>query len=389
VAITRPLVEKGDLGFTVNEVEEKEGNLKRILRGTFNVPNCLTGDAGPGARLKRDANGKPMCEGTVEAPFVLALPTSAWESGEAVPATVYGHGLLGGAEEARYVADQVPGFIVVGTDGWGMSAQDVPNIASVLTSNFDNARSIPERLLQGVINHYTLGYALAGEMAEHPALQKDGAPLIDTANIQYSGGSQGGILGGTIMALAPNFKRGALVVGGANYSLMVWRSTSFEDVNNVWSLTHADTLEREILFSLFQSVFDFSDPMIYAETIRKQPFAGNEPKQLMLVEAIGDTQVANIATEIMARTYEMVLLSPSVTPVWGLTPATEPGSDLALLQVLTAQSSPLPPTANIPADSDNGAHGAVADSQAVRETLRLFLEEGVIQSACDGACDPD
>ncbi|MBK8265436.1 MAG: hypothetical protein IPK80_29425 [Nannocystis sp.] len=227
--------EGGALGYTIDSVVDQDGPVGRVIRGTFKAPNCMTGDAAPGSLLRRDAMGKPECSGTVDAPFVIAVPEAVLNGVESAPAAVYGHGLLGSGDEAVSVAALTGSVILVGTDWWGMAEEDIPNVASVLLDNFANSYSLPERLLQSVVNFTTLAYLLHGELAEDQALYADKIKLIDTAApVNYIGGSQGGIMGGTTVALAPNLDRGVLVVGGANYSLMVWRSTSFAAVNDLW-----------------------------------------------------------------------------------------------------------------------------------------------------------
>jgi hypothetical protein len=133
--------------------------------------------------------------------------------------------------------------------------------------------------------------------------------LIDPSSVQYLGGSQGGIMGGTVVAMAPNLQRGILVVGGANYSLMIWRSTAFSALSDAWKLSHADPQEREFLFALVQSAFDRADPSILAELITN-PLGGGDPKRLFLIESIGDCQVPNIASETMARTLRHAAADP-------------------------------------------------------------------------------
>lgn len=381
--------EGGALGYTIDSVVDQDGPVGRVIRGTFKAPNCMTGDAAPGSLLRRDAMGKPECSGTVDAPFVIAVPEAVLNGVESAPAAVYGHGLLGSGDEAVSVAALTGSVILVGTDWWGMAEEDIPNVASVLLDNFANSYSLPERLLQSVVNFTTLAYLLHGELAEDQALYADKIKLIDTAApVNYIGGSQGGIMGGTTVALAPNLDRGVLVVGGANYSLMVWRSTSFAAVNDLWEGSQPDELDREFLFALYQSAFDLSDPVIYSELIRDAPLPGNAPKQLLLIEAIGDSQVPNIATEAMARSYGMLMLGAAIYPVFGVPTLAGPIDDLALLQVDT-KKGPLPPKQNIPGDSDNGAHGASADGIGVQKTIQVFLEKGELINMCEGACDPD
>jgi len=80
---------------------------------------------------------------------------------------------------------------------------------------------------------------------------------------------------------------------------------------------------------VYQATFDLVDPVIYPEQIRDvPPFAGNDPKELLLLEAIGDAQVPNITSEMMARSYGMEMAGPAVYEVFGV-PKTEPIDSLA------------------------------------------------------------
>ena len=384
--------EKGDLGYTISEVQiEPDPALARVILGTFTVPNCLTGDAGPGALLQRDPDGLPSCKGTTEAKFWIAIPQAVFDVGKAAPFVVYGHGLLGSGEEAISIAKQATHVIVAGTDFWGMSEADQLVLAEQFATNLGNGATIPERLLQSAVNFTTLGYLAQGELLDEAEMMVpvDGVlqPLINPAQIQYLGGSQGGIMGATVVAMAPNIQRGTLVVGGANYSLMIWRSSSFAQLDAVWAGSQPDPQDREFLFALYQSTFDRSDPLTYAELIT-QPVLGGDPKRLLLIESIGDSQVPNIATETMARSYGMPMVAPGVTAVWGVPDRLEPlEAGSGLLQVDTGKL-PLPPPQNLPPDGDNGAHGASVDDPKIIEIIERFMFKGILENLCEGPCDP-
>lgn len=372
-------VQGGGLGYSIQEViEDPSAKVPLKIRGRFTVPSCLSGNSGPGTTLARGQDGLPECAGTTEAPMWIAVPKSVYESGVSAPVVVYGHGLLGSGEEAYYVADKAGPVILIGTDFWGMASEDVPTIAVMFGANFAGGRAIADRLLQSTVNFTTLAYLAQGDLAAEPALKG----LVDPSQVHYVGGSQGGIMGGTVTAMAPNVSRGVLVVGGSNYALMVWRSTAFGELNGLWKGTQPSTQDREFLFALFQAVFDRADPLTYARQIAD---AGD---RLLLVESIGDTQVPNIASEVMARTYGMKMAGPSVTTVWDVADAPPDFEGSAILQVDT-QKGPLPPQENVPASDDNGAHGAAVDSAAVQEIISLFLSKGVVANSCSGACDPD
>ena len=395
VAIAPQVVAKagaGDLGYTIEEVEvEPSPELARVLRGHFTAPSCLAGDGGPGSVMQRDAKGAPQCDGTVEAPFVIAIPQPVWDAGVPVPFVLYGHGLLGTSEAVVDIAKRAQSVVVGGTDFWGMAQEDIPTILGAFSESFENGNTMPDRLLQATVNFTTLAYLGQGALVEDPALQVEinmaTEPLIDASQVYYLGGSQGGIMGATVLAMAPNLPRGILVVGGGNYSLMIWRSSAFSALANAWGASHSDVQEREFLFALVQSAFDRADPAVFSELIAA-PLGGGEAKQLLLIESMGDAQVPNIATETMARSFEMSMLAPAVRPVWGVEAAKGPiSAGSALLQVDTGKL-PLPPTQNLPPKEDNGAHAAAVDDPALIAIIERFIFDAVAENLCEGACDP-
>lgn len=370
--------EAGDLGYTIEEViEDPMADVPLTIRGTFKVPSCLAGDAETGSLFQRDGEGAPDCSGTAEARMWIAVPKSVYESQTPVQAVLWGHGLLGTGESAIDVADKAGGMIVAGTDFWGLSEDDILTFITMFGSNFAGARTVSDRLLQAAANFTTLGYLLQGELAQDPAL----AQFLDPSAVHYVGGSQGGIMGGTVAAMSPQLQRAVLVVGGANYSLMVWRSTAFMQLDEVWTGSQPKAQDREFLMALYQSVFDLTDPLTYARQTEETD------DRLLLIESIGDTAVPNISTEMMARSYGLKMATPPIYPVWGLEDAPPLLEGSALLQVDTKPAS-LPPVENLPAPDDNGAHGSAVDDPAVQAILELFLAKGIVDNQCEGACDP-
>src|SRR5439155_695337 len=89
--------------FHVSTVDENVStDVLRRVRGTFDVPQYLTGSGSPGSRLALGADGLPVRTGTFHAEFRCIIPRSVvGADGRAVPARaiVYGHGLLGGTSE--------------------------------------------------------------------------------------------------------------------------------------------------------------------------------------------------------------------------------------------------------------------------------------------------
>ena len=66
-----------------------------------------------------------------------------------------------------------------------------------------------------------------------PPSTSDGAdtgspPVLDTSHLYYNGNSQGGILGGALTAVSPDFTRASLGVPAMNYSVLLPRSVDFD-----------------------------------------------------------------------------------------------------------------------------------------------------------------
>ncbi|HSJ17255.1 MAG TPA: hypothetical protein VK920_04125, partial [Solirubrobacterales bacterium] len=129
----------------------------RIVRGTVEVPCYLVEDGcPPGAgfnydSLKRDALPTQIPGNVAEAPFACVIPRGAAET--PARASLYGHGLLGSANEAinaGNIRDMAVehNFIFCGTDSWGMSSEDVPYDITAL-QNLNNFPPVIDRLQQG------------------------------------------------------------------------------------------------------------------------------------------------------------------------------------------------------------------------------------------------
>jgi hypothetical protein len=213
-----------------------------------------------------------------------------------------------------------------------------------------------------------------------------GSPLIDPARIYYYGNSQGGIYGGTFMGYDPFVTRGVLGVPGANYSLLLERSSDWPTYKTFLAGAYGDPLDQEILLALMQTDWDRVDPIT---TSGGDPVPGTPAKQILMIEARGDSQVANIATEIQARSLGIPVLAPAVVTPWGLT--AQAGPLTSALAIYDEHLVPTPPLTNTSLP-DNGAHGSLRGRRAAQEQMRTFFQTGTIVQTCsDGvmaaACD--
>ena len=58
-------------------------------------------------------------------------------------------------------------------------------------------------------------------------------PVIDTSKLYYNGNSQGGILGGALTAVSPDFTRASLGVPAMGYSTLLTRSIDFDTYSTI------------------------------------------------------------------------------------------------------------------------------------------------------------
>jgi hypothetical protein len=222
--------------------------------------------------------------------------------GNARPA-LYGHGLLGDASEVdlppqrSMVKDH--NFIYCATDWKGMSQEDIPNVASILT-DLSGFPSLTDRVQQGLLNFLFLGRLMIHPdgFASDPTL----GGKTDRRRLFYDGNSQGGIFGGTLTAISPDVERSVLGVPGMNYSTLLQRSTDFSQYSPILYGSYPKEIERPLLFSLIQQLWDRSDPDGYAQHMTTHPYPNTPHHVVLMQSAVGDHQVANVAADVEART---------------------------------------------------------------------------------------
>jgi hypothetical protein len=229
--------------------------------------------------------------------------------------SLYGHGLLGDASEVdlppqrSMVKDH--DFVYCATDWKGMAMEDVPNVATIL-NDLSRFPTLTDRVQQGLLNFLYLGRLMIHPdgFASDPAL----AGKIDNRRLFYDGNSQGGIFGGTLTAIEPDVERSVLGVPGMNYSTLLQRSTDFSQYAAVLYTSYPKGIERPLLFSLIQQLWDRSDPDGYAQHMTTDPYPNTPPHTVLMQSAVGDHQVANVAADVEARTIGAKLRSHPVDP---------------------------------------------------------------------------
>ncbi|HET6954100.1 MAG TPA: hypothetical protein VFI47_27290 [Acidimicrobiales bacterium] len=391
--------------FTVTRLAPStRANLATEVEGTYEVPNYLTGDGAPGAVLNNgDGPGspaRPARNGTFTARFICTIPASAYNpDGTANPTAMmlYGHGLLGSAREVFGASSRYAGVANVTTCAtwWiGMSEDDIGPVVAALT-DMSAFRTIPDRLQQSMLNVLFLGRLMkhpAGFSSDPAFRSADGSPVLDQQNLTFNGVSQGGILGGAVIAVAQDWERAFLGVPAINYSTLLDRSVDFDAFGTVFDPSYPDWVDRQQAILLAQMLWDRGEGNGYAHHITSHPYPRTPAKQVMLFEAFGDHQVANVATEVMARTLDVRLRvpalaegrSPDVEPFWGIEPVGSLPDQGGSYLVVWDFGTPAPPLGNVPNREGDDPHGMGRNQPEVLQVAWTFLEQGTLIDTCGG-----
>lgn len=385
------LEELGDdgIGCKITSVQDdfKQTGARRI-RGTYTVPWFMSAPLAP-ATLVRDQAGVPILQGTEEIGFTAIVSAAALQAPG--PLITWGHGLFGEAEgtisnKAVIAAAEASGAVVVATDWHGMSKKDLPFLASALI-DVSKFYMVGENLMQGMINKVALTRSFLGVCAQAPELlTPDGASPIDPdpSRSYFVGGSQGSILGGTYLTLAPDIERGALVVGGATFSFMIERSIHFKTFELVLQPAHESRLVVGALMALSQHVWDMGESAAWLGAA-KDGLDGVGPKRFVYLIAHNDAQVPNLSSDIAARIAGLGVLDASVRKPWGVPVVTPPLTDSAYIAFDVGD--PPNPEGNLAPEADAGGHGSVGFVPAASKMIADFLATGEIDVDCGGgAC---
>ena len=387
--------------FQVTQVEnDVDDRIARRVTGTFTVPNYLTGDGSPGNRFDTGANGLPQRNGDYTAPFMCIIPRAALKPDGTVtrarPA-LYGHGLLGSEREvdAGNVRDMANehNFVFCATKWIGLSEEDIGNAVSVL-ENVSQFPTIADRLQQGILDTLFLGRLMITKdgLVSDPAFQGQGRPMIDTRELFYDGNSEGGIMGGAATAVAQDWTRAVIGVPGMNYSTLLQRSTDWDTYKAVFDPAYPDPTDHALITGIIQMLWDRGEANGYVQHLTRDPYQNTPTHQVLIHEAFGDHQVANVATEVEARSIGARAHRPALAPgrspnryeLWGIEGIEGSSFDGSAI-VVWDSGTPAPPTGNVAPRDGADPHGFPRASKEAREQKSDFLKrDGRVVDVCHG-----
>jgi hypothetical protein len=304
--------------------EGEDDRIARRVEGTVRMP-CYLDQPGcpPGSRFNFSRPGDELPTqlpgNSLDARFIchIARTTVDGPGVRRARPSLYGHGLLGSPDEINQSQLKSLGndhnFIFCATPWIGMSEEDIPNAVRIL-QNISLFPSLVDRLQQGFVDFFYLGRLLIHPdgFSSHPAFRDDGESVIDTRRLFYDGNSQGGIFGGALTALAPDFERAVLGVPGMNYSTLLRRSVDFDTYSLILVPSYPSLIERPLILSLIQTLWDRADANGYAHHMTGDPLPGTPAHKVLLHVALGDHQVAQVTAEVEARTIGARLRTPAI-----------------------------------------------------------------------------
>jgi len=326
----------GDENTTHNYTTSESHYVLRRVDGTIKVPcymsnvtfkGATTKYCGPGTTITYGPDGLPKqavdSHGTpqyYDAPFTCIVPRASYDSPEMAQnkrPILFGHGLLGDATSLTSVKGRagVMEGVICGTDWIGMSKNDITTVMAALP-NLKNFPSIAERSEQSLIDFLYLGRWMVSQDADvaHPGLNATPAfkpttgVLVDPGQRLYNlGGSQGGIMGGALTALSPDFDRSLLDVPAVGYTTLLNRSEASVAFKPALGIGYPDPAVGQVALSLIQTIWDRGEGGGYVHHITDDPLPGTQPHEILILEAFGDHLVTNIQTETEARTVGAVL----------------------------------------------------------------------------------
>jgi hypothetical protein len=346
--------------------------------GSFTTENWLVDET----RVEMDGGGEPTAAGTREALLWVSIPESVRDAAPgSVPVLVFGHGIM--SEPSDYlkedgdpngvitVANEL-GAIVIATEWVGLREDDRLHAIEV-ARDFARFEEIPAMLAQGVASTQAMiRYASEGDLFDDPLF----AGLADPGRIYYYGISLGGIEGAVTLANQDIIERGVLHVGGSAWATMLERSAQWPPFDVVVTDEFPDPWHRQQLYAATQVLWDPVDPASYVDKLAGRAFVWQE--------SIGDEQVPNMTTELLARSANVPIATPNVTSPLAL--GMEPLTGAAPVVVQYDPETALPEEENRPAPS-TGAHSDPRVWPGCIQQTVHFLGEGEVAHYCgDAAC---
>ena len=215
--------------------------------------------------------------------------------------------------------------------------------------------------------------------------------MIDTRELFFDGNSEGGIMGGAATAVARDWTRAVIGVPAMNYSTLLQRSTDWDTYKAIFDPAYPDPTDHVLSIGIIQMLWDRGEADGYAQHLTRDPYPGTPAHEVLIHEAFGDHQVANIATEVEARSIGARVHRPALADgrstsrhqLWGMEELDGPYDGSSI--VVWDSGAPAPPAGNVAPRDGEDPHGDPRRSKEAREQKSEFLKRhGRVVDVCGG-----
>jgi len=219
--------------------------------------------------------------------------------------------------------------------------------------------------------------------------------VIDTARLFFDANSQGGIMGGALTALAPDYDRAVLGVPGMNYSTLLQRSVDYDLYGSLINPAYPRQIERQLMFAVVQLLWDRGESDGYAHHITDRPLPNTPAHEVLMHVAFRrppgcrlhhldhgpDVRGPHTPAGTRARAH------PFMNPWYGIPSITSFPYDGSAV-VWWDAGTPASPLENVPNRAGEDPHSAPRNEVAARLQKSEFLRVGgkVIDVCGGGPC---
>jgi hypothetical protein len=283
-------------------------------------------------------------------------------------------------------------YVTIAVDFVGFAEDDLGGVQDVLVGDPGKFNKYTGRQHQGMLNSLLAMRMLKGRFVNEPLVQYDmngvtKSALDPTQGCYYRGDSQGGIYGGTYMALSTDVTRGLLGEPGAPYSLLLNRSKDFGPFFFVLQNTMGTAKDIQLALAMVQLHWDRSEPVGYVSYINDDLLPNTPSHEILIHAAIGDHQVTTLGAHLIARSVGAKSVAPVNRSIFQIPEATPPFEGSGIMEF--SFGLPKVPIENRPPTEGDDPHDAVRSLDAAYAQSDVFFRTGKITTTCDGPCNPE
>lgn len=277
-------------------------------------------------------------------PVTMVVPLAAPPPG-GYPVIVAAHGLGGTRNNMLAIANELAraGFLTVGIDDVAHGARrgtkdlinnyggtyrgpdglpDRDQIGGIdFFAGFTDLVAIRDNFRQTVLDHVALVKLVQQPNALDEILKK---PIpLDPTRVFWTGGSFGGIMGATTVAIEPELRGASLQVpGGGFIHLLIPNSEQMRGlvrplIRTQYRLEDEEPLDAfHPLLTIAATVVEAGDPLAFAPHVFQAPLMPRtRPAQVLLTYALDDEVLPNEATHALIRAMGLPQMAPAVSAI--------------------------------------------------------------------------